>query len=116
MIERYVVGAEVAGRVSGQRAGKASDNVAALPGDLVGVGQVELTEVSQLGRAQGQFPGAHQRSIDGDGEVHVRLAEVGVIEEVVDAVFEVSYVEQPALVGDLQAELVLFVALARQRQ
>ena len=33
------------------------------------------------------------------------------VEEVVDAVLDVGDVEKPALVGNLNAELVLFVAL-----
>jgi len=71
-----------------------------------------LAEASQLRRAQGHLPGTDQRSIDGDGEVHIRFAEVGVIQKVIDAVLEVSHIEQPALVRNLQAELVLFVSLA----
>ena len=75
---------------------------------------MELAEVRQLGRAQSHLPGADQRAIDGDGEVHVRFAEVGVVEEVVDAILDGGHVEQPALVGNLNAELVLFVAFGGQ--
>ena len=111
VVDGRVVGTEVAGRVVGNTASKAADNVAALLGNLIGVSQMKLAEAGQSRRAQGQLPGADQGSIDGDGEVHIRFAEIGVIEEVVDAVFDVGHIEQPAFVGNLNAELVLFVAL-----
>ena len=38
------------------------------------------------------------------------------VEKVVDAIFDVIHVEQPSLVGNLNAELVLFVALRGQRR
>jgi len=49
VIEGDVARASVAGGVSGDGAGKATDNVAALLCDLVGVGHVELAEMSELG-------------------------------------------------------------------
>ena len=66
---------------------------------------------ASCGRAEGHLPGADESAIDGDGEVHIGFAEVGVIEEIVDAVFEGVDVQHPAAVGNLDAELVLFVAL-----
>jgi hypothetical protein len=39
-----------------------------------------------------------------------------VVEEVVDAILDVVHIEHPALVGNLNAELVLFVALGGQRR
>ena len=77
---------------------------------------MELAQVRQLRRAQGHLPGAHQRAIDGDGEVHVGFAQVGVVKEVVDAILDVVHIQQPAFVGDLNAELVLFVALGGKRR
>ena len=52
VVDGGVIGAEVAGGVGGIAAGEAADDVAALLGDLVGVGEVELAEVGQL-RASG---------------------------------------------------------------
>ena len=72
---------------------------------------MELAQVRQLRRAQRHLPGADQCSVDGDGKVHVGFAEVGVVEEVVHAILDVVHVEKPALVRNLNAELVLFVAL-----
>ena len=106
-----VVEAEVAGRIGRDAAGESADDVAALLGNLVRVGDMELAEMRQLRRAQRHLPGADQRAIDGDGEVHVRFAEVGVVEEVVHAVLDGVHVEKPAFVWNLDAELVLFVAL-----
>ena len=96
VVDRGVIGTEVAGGVGGIAAGEAADDVAALLGDLVGVGEVELAEAGKLRRAERHLPGADQRAIDGDGEVDVRLADVGVVKEVVDAVFEIVDVERPA--------------------
>ncbi len=77
---------------------------------------MELAEVRQLRGAQCHLPGAHQRAVDRDGEIHVRLAEIGMIEEVVNAIFEGVHIEHPALVRNLNAELMLFVALGVQRR
>ena len=71
-----------------------------------------LTEARDAGRAEGEFPGADERAVDGDGEEDAGVADVGVVEEVVDAVLEGVGVEQPAVEGNLHAELVLLVALA----
>ena len=70
--------------------------------------------MGELRRTQCELPGADQGSIDGDGEVHVGFAEVGVIEKVVDAIFDVGNVESPAFVGNCNAELMFFVALGGQ--
>ena len=96
-------------------ADEAAGDVAALLGDLVGVGEVGLAEVPEAGRAEGELPGADESAIDGDGEVDAGVADVGVVEEVVDAGLEGVGVEQPAAEGNLHAELMLFVALAVER-
>ncbi len=116
VIHRFIV--EVgrrAGFVAGQSAGEAANDGAALLGNLVGIGEMELATACDLRRTQSHLPGTHQSAIDGDGEEHVRLAEVGVVKEVVDAVLHVGDVEQPALEGNLNTELMFFVALGRQR-
>src|SRR5271168_4513778 len=58
VVERDVIGAEVAGRVGGDGAGKSADDVASLFGDLVGVGEMKLAQASQAWRAQGHRPRA----------------------------------------------------------
>ena len=100
---------------SPRRADEAAGDVAALLGDLVGVGEVGLAEVPEARGAEGELPGADEGAVDGDGEVDAGVADVGVVEEVVDAGLEGVGVEQPAAEGDLHAELVLFVALAVER-
>jgi hypothetical protein len=79
---------------------------------LIGVGEVELADVGDAGAAEGELPGADEGAVDGDWEVDAGVADVGVVEEVVDAGLEGVCVEEPAAVGDLDAELVLFVAFA----
>ena len=49
------------------------------------------------------------------GIVDAGVADVGVVEEVVDAGLEGVGVEEPAAEGNLDAELMLFVALAVER-
>src|SRR5580704_5544549 len=73
---------------------------------------MELAEAPDERTAEGGFPGADEGSVDGDGIVDAGVADVGVVEEVVDAVVEGVDVEDPAAVGNLYAELTLFVALA----
>ncbi len=115
VVDGRVVEAGVAlGRGDG-RADEAAGDVAALFGDLVGVGEVGLAEVPEARRAEAEFPGADEGAVDGDGEVDAGVADVGVVEEVVDAGLEGVGVEEPAAEGNLNAELMLFVALAVER-
>ena len=111
VIERKVVGAEIAGRVGGDAAREPADNVAALLGDLVRVSHVKMPRAPQLGRMKRHLPGANQRPIHGDGKIHIRFAEVGVVKEVVHAVLEGVHIQHPSPVRNLDAELVLLVAL-----
>ena len=115
VVERRVDVRDVAG-VGGQRrgavAGEASCDAADLLGDLVGVGEVGLAEVPEVGRAEREFPCLDERALDGDGDEDAGFADVVVVEEVVGLGLEGVGVEQPATEGDLDAELVLFVALA----
>ncbi len=112
MVDGGVVEAGVAGGVADGGADEAAGDVAALFGDLVGVGEVELAEAGDARGAEGELPGADEGSVDGDGEVEAGVADVGVVEEIVDAVLEGVGVEEPAAEGDLEAELMLLVALA----
>ena len=75
-----------------------------------------LAELPEARRAQRQLPGADECAVDGDREVDARVADVGVVEEVVDAGLEGVGVEEPVAEGNLHAELVLFVAFAVQRR
>ena len=74
-----------------------------------------LSEVPETRAAEGELPGADQCAVDGDGEVDAGVADVGVVEEVVDAGFEGVGVEEPAAEGNLDAELMLFVAFTVER-
>jgi hypothetical protein len=112
VVKRDVVkAAEVAGRIVGIGASKAADDGAALLGNLIRVSDVELAEVRQLRRTHGHLPRANERAIHSDGEVHVGFAEVGVVKEVIDAILDRIHVEKPAFPGNLNAELMLFIAL-----
>ncbi len=114
MVDGSVVETCIACGIADGRADEAARDVAALLGDLVGVGEMRLAEVPEARRAEGQFPGADERAVDGDREVDAGIADVGVVEEVVDAVLEGVGVEDPAAEWNLYPELMFFVALAVQ--
>jgi len=116
VIDRRVVEPCIARGIADGRADEAAGDRAALLGDLVGVSEVRLSEVGDARRAEGQLPGADQRAIDGDGDVDAGVADIGVVEEVIDAIPEGIGIEQPAAKGNLYAKLVLLVALAMQRR
>ncbi len=86
-----------------------------LLGDLVGVREMRLAEAPEMRRAQGELPGLNERALHGDGNEDAGLADVVVVEEIFGAGLEGVGVEQPAAEGNLHAELMLFVALAVQR-
>ena len=77
---------------------------------------MKLRHARNLRRAQRKLPGAHQCSIDGDGEVDVGLTHVGVIEKIVDACLEGIDVPNPAFEGNGDAELMLLVAFRRRQR
>ena len=103
-----VVGAD---GVSGNAANEAADDGAALLRDLVCVGDIEAPDASQLGGVKSHFPGADQRAINGDGEVHIRLAKIRVVEEVVHAILHRIHIQKPSFVWNLNPELMFFIAL-----
>src|ERR1035438_5936056 len=97
-------------------ADKSAIDGAALLGNLVRVGEVELAAPPQRRAAQRSFPGTHQGAVYGDRDEDVGLADVRVIQEIVDSRLEVVDLQRPAAEGNLNAELVLFVALAAQHR
>ena len=70
----------------------------------------------RVGELNRQFPSLNQRAVNGDGEENVRLADVGMVEEVVGARFKIVRVKQPPTERNLHAELMLLIALAVQRK
>ena len=112
VIDGRVVGPKVAGRVAGIAAGESADDVcrAARQSGWNTPGEIGRS-ARNLRRADRHLPRAHQGPIDGDGKVDVRLADVGVIEEVVDAVLERCRRRGSSPARNLNAELMLLVAL-----
>ena len=77
---------------------RAAGDVAALLGDLVGVGEVETGRGAQCVVSERTLsPGADEGAVDGDGIVDAGLADVGVVEEVVGSGFEGVDVQGPSL-------------------
>ena len=112
VVKRDVVEPAIgADRIFGIGACEPADDGAALLGYLIRIGDVKLADVRQLRRAQRQFPCTDQCSIHRDRKIHVGLAEIGVIEEIVDAILHGRNIEEPSLVRNLNAELVFFIPL-----
>ena len=76
---------------------------------------MNLSEAPETRRAKGELPGSDPCAIHGDGEVDAGVADIGVVEEVMDASFEGIRVQQPSTKGKLETELVFFVALPMER-
>ena len=95
--------------------GKAAGNGATALGDLVGVGEVDLSAVGKARRAQCEFPGANQGFGNGDGKENVGRSNVVVIEKIGGLGFESIGIEDPSSVRDGNTELMFFVALAVER-
>ena len=66
-------------------------------------------------RTQRGFPAANHGLRHGDGEKQVGFANVVVVEEIHDVGAEVVGVEHPSAIGDGDAELMFFIALAVER-
>ena len=76
---------------------------------------MDLSAIGDAWRAESEFPSANDCLGDGDGEEEVGLADVVMIEEIHDVGAEVIGVENPAVIGDGDSELVFFIALAVER-
>src|SRR5271166_4695902 len=110
VVKRDVLRSQVARRVARDTARKTADDISTLLRDLVGVGHIKLPISPQRRRMQRHLPRADQRSIHRDWEIHVRFAQVRVVEKVVHAILEGIDIQHPSPVRNLDAELVLFVA------
>ena len=77
---------------------------------------MKLGAVGDARRAQGEFPSANQGLVVGEGKEDVGGSDVVVVEKIGDIGFEGIGVENPSAVGNGDAELMFFVALAVERQ
>ena len=76
---------------------------------------MKLAAMRDARRAQRELPAANHGLVDRDGEEEIRFADVVVVEEIYDVGAEGVGVEHPSAIRDGDAELMLFVALAVQR-
>src|SRR5208283_3445893 len=113
MIERTEVNAW---RADGGEIRQSPGDDAAAIGDLVGVGEVNLSAMGKAGRAQREFPSANQGLGNGEGEEDVGGSDVVVVEKIGSLGFEVVGVKDPSTVRNGDAELMFFVALAVEWQ
>src|ERR1700736_4587056 len=108
MIERKEVTAR-------RKISKATSNGSSAAGNLVGICEVNLSAVDEQRRAEGEFPSTNNRLSNRKGKEYVRFADVAVIEEIVGVGLKGVGIESPTAIGDGDAELMFFVALAVQR-
>ena len=90
-------------------------NRASAFGMRIGVGHINLSAARNSRRANGDFPTVQSRSIDGQREEDVRIADRIVIEIVTGALMIVVQVERPPAQRDGEPKLVLLVALSSER-
>ena len=76
---------------------------------------MNLAAMGDARRAQRGFPSADHGLANGDGKKEIGFADIVVVEEIHDVGAEVIGVEDPSAKGDGHAELMLFVALAVER-
>src|SRR5260370_37326684 len=93
------------------RTDQAANDAAEAKSELIGIGEIELRAVADPWRTQRQLPAIDSRALYIDREKDVRAVQAVVVEEVVRASRKVVGIERPALEGNSDAKLVLFVAL-----
>src|SRR5579883_344006 len=94
---------------------EAAVDVAKAQGELVGVGEINLCTLVNARRAKGQLPGIDARALNGDREKEIGVVEIVVIEKILGAGEKRVRVNGPAPERNRHAILVLFIALAVER-
>src|SRR5208283_5252219 len=84
--------------------------------DLIRVGQVELAAVPEAGRPQREFPGLNQGLVPRDWPEEIGFTDVTVIQPILCLGLKMIGVKSPAMEGDRDPKLVLFVPLTVQRR
>src|ERR1700687_5198576 len=84
-------------------------------GVLIGVRDGYFAALQNAWRSRGELPAINPRARNGKREEDVRVADCIVIEEIPGSLVEAVHVERPTPNRNRQSQLVLFVALALQR-
>src|ERR1700733_7846480 len=82
---------------------------------LIRISQVELADIPNPRRTNGQLVALDQRAVDGERQECIRVADVVVVEEVLRQRMKVIDIDGPTRNGNRQTELILLVAFAVQR-
>ncbi len=115
VVHRRIVEALITCRRSDGSTDESAGDVAALFGDLVGIGKMGLPKAPDSWRTKRQLPGLDESSVNRDGIIDARIPDIRVVEEVVYPILKSIGIEKPAFIGYLHAKLILFVALAVKR-
>ena len=95
--------------------GQAAVDVAEGESELIGIGQINLCAIADARRAQRKLPAVDARALYSDGEKQVGIVEIIVIEKIFGASEKIAGVQRPAVEWNGDAKLVLFIALAVER-
>ncbi len=85
-------------------------------GDLIGIGEMKLAAMPEVGRAQREFPALNPGIIPGDGPEEIRFSNVVVVEPIMSPGCIIVGTEIPSVVRDGDAELPFDIALTVQRR
>lgn len=103
---------EEAEAVTKGKVGETTIDVAKGEGELVRIGQVNLSTIADAGRTQRKFPTVDARALNGYREKQVGVVKIGVVEEILGASEKIACVERPAVEWNGDAKLVLFIAFS----
>src|SRR5579862_9719658 len=82
----------------------------------MGIGEVKIELLGNLGRAQRSLISNHTHSLNGKREKDVGITKHVMIEEVMGACAKVAEINGPSTEWNRQTDFVLFVAFAPERQ
>ena len=106
---------QVSAALSKAKIRQASGDVSTAEGNLIGVGDVDLSTLVQSRRVQGEFPSLNDRTLDGDRKENIRIVEAIVVEEIFHMISKGIGVYRPTPQGDCHADLRFLVAFSMQR-
>ena len=94
---------------------QAAVDVAEGESELIGIREINLRPIADARRAQRKLPAVDARALNRDREKQVGIVEIIVVEEILGASEKIAGVQRPAVEWNGNAELVLFIAFAVER-
>src|SRR5260370_30594590 len=107
-IALVVVEKEISRWRNGAITDQTADDAAAAERQLIRVGEIELGAIAETWRAERQLPAIDSRGLHVNREEDVGVIQAVVVEEVSGASQKVICIQDPALEGNSDSELMLF--------